>query len=39
MSDDSERAWLAEVGMRVRLARVARRQSQDRLAEARCSVG
>jgi transcriptional regulator with XRE-family HTH domain len=29
---DPERAWLAEVGMRVRLARVARRESQDQLA-------
>ena len=33
MSDDSERAWLAEVGMRIRLARVARRQLQDRLGD------
>lgn len=28
-----ERAWLAEVGMRVRLARVCRRESQDQLAK------
>jgi len=28
-----ERAWLAEVGMRVRLARVRRRESQDQLAK------
>ena len=30
----AEREWLAEVGMRVRLARVRRRESQDQLAEA-----
>lgn len=29
---DAEREWLREVGMRVRLARVRRRQSQDALA-------
>lgn len=29
---DAEREWLREVGMRVRLARVRRRQSQDVLA-------
>ena len=28
-----ERAWLAEVGMRIRLGQVAREESQDRLAE------
>jgi transcriptional regulator with XRE-family HTH domain len=28
-----ERAWLAEVGMRVRLARVRRRESQEQLAK------
>lgn len=29
---EAERAWLRTVGMRVRLARVARRESQDALA-------
>lgn len=39
----AEQRWLAEVGMRVRLGRVARRESQEQLADraglSRVSVG
>jgi len=33
MADELERAWLPEVGLRIRVARIRRRHSQERLAE------
>jgi transcriptional regulator with XRE-family HTH domain len=33
MADEVERAWLAEVGLRIFVARIRRRQSQEQLAE------
>ena len=33
MADELERAWLAEVGLRTRVARIRRRESQEKLAE------
>ena len=33
MADELERAWLAEVGLRIRVARIRRRESQEQLAE------
>ena len=33
MADELERAWLTEVGLRIRVARVRRRESQEQLAQ------
>jgi hypothetical protein len=33
MADGVERAWLAEVGLRIWMTRIRRRQSQEQLAE------
>jgi transcriptional regulator with XRE-family HTH domain len=33
VADELKRAWLAEVGLRIRVARIRRRQSQERLVQ------